>query len=512
MAVPRPDHDVEVTLVWDRVDVRQPQASDLRLNVLDVGGVPHPNASALSNGNADGIVQPDDNFRHFVFRTTVAGSYTIRVLGVTFRLSEDTDQFRFALSWRSVPAPIDPTPILLPNSTVLGSPSSGVTHPAVGDFNGDSRRDVAANLLGGNAIWWRGPGLQAQPPTGFQGGSRLFTSMVDTDKLDDIVSGVSTTAVVGRGAAPSPFPATIPSTIGAAFDPFRHVVQDLHCPPIPPVGYFTVADLALLAAPPQTDLVVHAGDGTGLFLSSPGLVVTASEFELRGLVAGDFDADGCPDLVAVGVRTAPFRAQPAMAGVLACFRGTGSLLFEDPVVAGTFSYFPEFADSAQSALSMVARDFNGDGRLDVAMASQMRLLPMTVTQPTRLIVYAGDGAGHFSRIAEAPAWFDGTGGPGVATANPFTIRHAVGAEVDGNSPRDVALLGDDAGGASVLRVFAIDSLGRVMRREGYPIAASLGVPTSLAANGNVLGGTREDVVVGGGPNASGNAVVEVRRD
>jgi len=49
-------------------------------------------------------------------------------------------------------------------------------------------------------------------------------------------------------------------------------------------------------------------------------------------------------------------------------------------------------------------------------------------------------------------------------------------------------------------------------REGYPIAASLGVPTSLAANGSVLGGPREDVVVGGGPNATGNAVVEVRRD
>lgn len=53
---------------------------------------------------------------------------------------------------------------------------------------------------------------------------------------------------------------------------------------------------------------------------------------------------------------------------------------------------------------------------------------------------------------------------------------------------------------------------QAIRREGYPIAASLGVPTSLAANGSVLGGPREDVVIGGGPNASGNAVVEVRRD
>jgi hypothetical protein len=105
--------------------------------------------------------------------------------------------------------------------------------------------------------------------------------------------------------------------------------------------------------------------------------------DLRGIVAGDFNGDGIPDLVVVNEVTNEFLY----------LQGKGDGTFLPPVstsMAGATSLAPE---------AIVAGDFNGDGKLDIAISHPYAGVGVLGGGGTLVTVHLGDGAGHFSNGA-----------------------------------------------------------------------------------------------------------------
>jgi len=121
---------------------------------------------------------------------------------------------------------------------------------------------------------------------------------------------------------------------------------------------------------------VHRGDGAGGFTPAPGSPFTAAGTSVRAVATGDFNGDGKIDIA-----TANMNPGTDNVGV---FTGNGSGGFT------ALSGSPFAAGNNPSALAV--RDFNGDGRADIAIANlssnNVTVLlgtsqaPQTITFPT----------------------------------------------------------------------------------------------------------------------------------
>jgi hypothetical protein len=155
------------------------------------------------------------------------------------------------------------------------------------------------------------------------------------------------------------------------------------------------------------EVIFGGNDGTPAFYwndynHGPGAV---------SLAVGDFNGDGKPDLAAAML---PHNNVNVYLG-----DGLGGFTF-DP--AGPFAtpYGPE---------SLAVGDFNGDGKLDLAVA---------LSDTNNILILLGDGAGDFT-----PAAF----GPVPAGKNPFFV--AVG-DFNGDGKQDLAVVNYGDGTVSVL--------------------------------------------------------------
>lgn len=148
---------------------------------------------------------------------------------------------------------------------------------------------------------------------------------------------------------------------------------------------------------PGSGLAVSLGNGDGTFTSAPDSPVSLS-IGLTALVAADFNGDGKLDLAVTN----------SAANTVTILLGNGD---------GTFGP-PAAIPVGNGPVSIVAGDFNNDGKLDLAVAND---LDGTVT------LLLGNGDGTFTQAA---------GSPYAVVQGPFQI---VAADFNGDGKLDLAV-------------------------------------------------------------------------
>lgn len=149
-------------------------------------------------------------------------------------------------------------------------------------------------------------------------------------------------------------------------------------------------------------VALFSGNGAGGFTRQPDLGTDGAG--PQSIVAGDFNNDGFPDLAVLHVN---FDFND-----VSIFLGNGSGGFSRTVTSPNFP-------AGENGVSLLALDFNGDGKLDLAVATTNFNRPNQ--NDDRIFVLLGDGHGNFSTAFEfplglsprsiAPGDFNGDGRP-----------------------------------------------------------------------------------------------------
>jgi hypothetical protein len=165
---------------------------------------------------------------------------------------------------------------------------------------------------------------------------------------------------------------------------------------------------------------VLRGDGDGTFHAPTP--ITLGDFNPTTLVVGDFTGDGRADL-AVGTNSD--------SGFVAVLRGNGDGTFGDSTDAEPTSIFNGSFFSAQGPFE--SGDFNGDGRLDLAVAESDSI------GKTSVDVQLGNGDGTFHALTP------------IDLEN-FTPLDLVSGDFTGDGRIDLAVAGYDAVGHASIEV------------------------------------------------------------
>jgi hypothetical protein len=310
-------------------------------------------------------------------------------------------------------------------------------HVVTSDFNGDGRPDLAVtnpNARVVSVLLNNAAGGFGQPTDHAAAVTALVTGDFDQDGKADVAGVYHPTNVAGVlfGDGAGGFSRQLTFPTGGT--PYAVAAADLNGDQI--------GDLAV-ANNGSGDVSVVLGEGGGAFTAATNYAV-GNVASTAWVVAGDFNRDGRPDLVA----TDSTRNRAAL------MLNTGAGQFAAP------SYF-DVAGGAPSAAA--AGDFNRDGDLD---------LVFTLGGPTGVSILLGNGAGRFAAVG---------GGPINAifvTTTDFNRDGNLDLALVNRSPHSVSvMLGNGAGGF------------------GSTVNFAVGIAPTAAAAGDLNGDGNPDLVV-----------------
>ena len=192
----------------------------------------------------------------------------------------------------------------------------------------------------------------------------------------------------------------------------------------------------------QGGILVFLGTGNGQY--APPVAYDSGVSAGRALLAGDFNGDGKIDI-----------AVASLCSDNNCTQGGVSILLGNG--DGTFQPSVIYATGAQYAYSIAIGDFNGDGKLDVAVANQF----------SSVGILLGNG--------------DGTLQPVVVTTAGSQNLSIAAADFNGDGKTDIALDYYDPGaGAGSVQILLSGNNGTLNPGASYPSGGSGNVEGSVA--------------------------------
>ena len=353
-----------------------------------------------------------------------------------------------AMAQLGLTAPGNPTEFTAPTNYAAGSQPYSV---AVGDFNGDGVLDLATAdygvsnvsiLLGQGGGVFQAPvsyavGLNPSSVAvgDFNGDGFLDLAVTNTNNFN----GGTVSVLLGNGDGTFQTAVTYAAASGS---PWFLVVADLN----------NDGKLDLAVANHDGDLAVYLGNGDGTFRGGVNYVAGQNP---QSVAAGDFNGDGIPDLVVTSAEMPSGHRSGLPANNISVFIGNGD---------GTFQAAVNYPVGTGPSGVGVA-DFNGDGKLDLAVANRM-------SNDVSLLLGNGDGtfqaattmAADLSPVGLAVGDVNGDGkldlilcALGTNVVDVFlgngdgTFQAAV-AYAAGSQPRMVAIAALNLGGAPSLAV------------------------------------------------------------
>jgi hypothetical protein len=256
---------------------------------------------------------------------------------------------------------------------------------AVADFNGDGKLDLAmpVYVIGDplgvvSVLLGNGVGTFTAAPqislTGTNAGSIVVGDFNNDGKPDMAITLPDNNEVavfLGKGDGTFTQAATISDPDG----PFFVTAADFNGDGI--------EDLAVVN-PASLNLTIYLGNGDGTFTlkSSPP---AGSGLDPLAATVADFNGDGKLDIA-----VADYARNTGVPGSVTILLGNGD---------GTFTQAAATPPTGDSPVSITAADFNGDGKMDLAVANSYD----DVSQPGSITILLGKGDGTFTPAAASPA-------------------------------------------------------------------------------------------------------------